>query len=65
MNDWTDLFAPETYEAFSRSDRNISGSRETQRGLAERVRVGDRFVCYMVCMSRWIVVLEVRACLVS
>jgi hypothetical protein len=59
MNYWTDLFTPETYEAFARSDRTISGFRETQRGMAERVRVGDKFLCYMVRMSRWIGVLEV------
>ncbi len=40
MNYWTDLFTPETYEAFSCSDRSVSGFRETQRAMAERVRVG-------------------------
>ncbi len=59
MNYWTDLFTPETYEAFARSDRSISGFRDTQRGMAERVRVGDKFICYMVRMSRWIGVLDV------
>lgn len=59
MNYWTDLFTPETYEAFTRSDRTVSGFRETQRGMADRVRVGDKFVCYMVRMSRWIGVLDV------
>lgn len=59
MNYWTDLFTPETYEAFARSDRSVSGFRETQKGMAERVRVGDKFICYMVRMSRWIGVLEV------
>ncbi|NLZ04393.1 MAG: hypothetical protein GXY19_04425 [Phycisphaerae bacterium] len=59
MNYWTDLFTPETYEAFSRSDRSISGFRESQRGMAARVRPGDKFICYMVRMSRWIGILEV------
>jgi|688.fasta_scaffold21401_7 hypothetical protein len=59
MTYWTDLFTPETYEAFSRSNRNISGFRESQKGMAEKVRVGDKFLCYMVRMSRWIGVLEV------
>jgi hypothetical protein len=59
MNYWTDLFTAETYEAFSRSDRTVSGFRETQRTTAEKVRVGDRFICYMVRMSRWVGVLEV------
>jgi hypothetical protein len=59
MTYWTDLFTPETYEAFDRSDRTISGFRESQRSMAERVSVGDKFICYMVRVSRWIGVLEV------
>src|SRR5262249_11361364 len=59
MHYWSDLFTPETYEAFGRSDRTISGFRESQRSMADKVRVGDKFICYMVRMSRWIGVLEV------
>lgn len=59
MNYWTDLFTPETYEAFGRSDRTLSGFRESQRPMADKVRVGDKFICYMVRMSRWIGVLDV------
>ncbi|CAN5545241.1 hypothetical protein BH09PLA1_BH09PLA1_14090 [soil metagenome] len=51
---WSDLFNPETYEAFGRSDRTISGFRESQRTMAEKVRVADKLVCYMVRMSRWV-----------
>jgi hypothetical protein len=59
MTYWSDLFTPETFEAFGRSDRTISGFRETQRSMAEKVRAGDKFICYMVRMSRWIGVLDV------
>jgi len=59
MNYWTDLFTPETFEAFGRSDRTISGFRQSQRSIADNVRVGDKFICYMVRMSRWIGVLAV------
>ena len=59
MKYWTDLFTPETYEAFTNSDRTISGFRESQRSMAGTVNVGDRFICYMVTLSRWIGVLEV------
>lgn len=59
MNYWSDLFTPETYEAFARSDRSVSGFRESQRAMADKVRVGDRFICYMVRMSRWVGVLDV------
>jgi hypothetical protein len=56
---WTDLFTPDTYEAFSRSDRSISGFRKSQRTMADRVRPGDKLICYLVKMSRWIGVLDV------
>lgn len=59
MNYWTNLFTPETYEGFSNSARTVSGFRETQRGMADRIRVGDKFICYMVRMSRWVGILEV------
>lgn len=59
MNYLTDLFTPETFESFGRSDRTVSGFRESQRSMAEKVRAGDKFICYMVRMSRWIGILEV------
>ncbi len=59
MTYWSNLFTPETYEAFSRSDRTVSGFRESQRPMADKVCVGDKFICYMVRMSRWVGVLDV------
>jgi len=54
-----ELFSPETYEAFSRSDRTVTGFRLRRRGVAGRVKAGDRLVCYMTKLSRWVGVLEV------
>lgn len=59
MNYFLDLFSPETYEAFARSDRSISGFRMRHRNAAERVQPGDKFVCYMTKLSRWFGLLEV------
>ena len=59
MTYFIDLFSPETYETFSKSDRSISGFRSTQSKSAERVRPGDKFICYMTKLSRWVGVLEV------
>ncbi len=56
---YLDLFSPETYEAFGRSDRTISGFRIRQRNVAQRVKSGDKLVCYMTRLSRWIGLLEV------
>lgn len=54
-----DLFSPETYEAFSRSSRDVSGFRLRHRGMAERIAAGDMFVCYLTRLSRWFGLLEV------
>jgi len=54
-----DLFSPETYEAFKRSTRDISGFRQRHKGLAERIGRHDIFVCYMTRLSRWFGLLEV------
>lgn len=56
---YLDLFSPETYEAFARSDRSVSGFRMRHGNVAQRVRCGDKFVCYMTRLSRWIGLLEV------
>lgn len=59
MNYFTDLFSPETYEAFTRAGQSVSGFRRRQLPWAQRVRPGDRLVCYMTKLSRWVGVLEV------
>jgi predicted RNA-binding protein len=56
---WLNLFSPETYEAFTRSDRSVSGFRERQKNQAKRVKPGDKLVCYMTNLSRWVGMLEV------
>jgi predicted RNA-binding protein len=59
MNFYTDLFSPDTYRAFSDSSRDVSGFRLTQQTSANRVQIGDRFICYLTDLSRWVGVLEV------
>jgi len=54
-----DLFSPETYEAFKRSSREVSGFRLRHKALANRIKAGDKLVCYMTKLSRWFGVLEV------
>lgn len=44
---YIDLFSPETYEIFSKSNQDISGFRLPQEGAACRIRVGDKLICYM------------------
>lgn len=59
MSYFLDLFSPETYEAFGRSDRSVSGFRRRHLGIARRVKPGDRLLCYMTKLSRWFGILDV------
>lgn len=56
---YIDLFSPETYEAFSNSDRSVSGFRARHEGLAKRIDPGDTLVCYVTKLSRWVGLLTV------
>lgn len=58
---YIDLFSPETYRAFSESSQEISGFRENRRRSAANIKPGDRLICYMTKLSRWIGVLEVSS----
>ncbi len=58
---YLNLFSPETYEIFTKSTRDISGFRVRQQNAARRVAVGDKLVCYMTKLSRWVGVLEVMS----
>lgn len=56
---YLDLFSPETFEAFSHSAQDISGFRPRQEKTASRIQVGDKLICYMTKLSRWVGLLEV------
>lgn len=60
MKYYIDLFSPFTYERFSKSNQSISGFRIRQRNQASRIEPGDKFICYMTKLSRWVGVLEVE-----
>ena len=59
MSYYIDLFSPQTYETFKQSSRGVSGFRERHLNIAKRIHPGDKFICYMTKLSRWIGVLEV------
>jgi len=58
---YLNLFSPNTYESFSRSDQSLSGFRISQEKVARRIKPGDKFVCYMTKLSRWVGILEVQS----
>jgi hypothetical protein len=39
------LFSPETYEAFGKSEQNVSGFRIRQKNAAGRIKKGDKLIC--------------------
>lgn len=59
VNYYIYLFSPQTYESFLRSDRSLAGVRPNQRTIANRVKQGDRLICYLARVSRFIGSLEV------
>lgn len=59
MNYYTNLFSPETYVAFTESKQDVSGFRIRQRNVASQIKPGDRFICYVTKISRWVGVLEI------
>lgn len=56
---YINLFSPETYRAFCDSNRDITGFRDNRRRIAINIRLGDKLICYMTKLSRWIGVMEV------
>ena len=58
---YINLFSPETYFAFFDSSRGISGFRENRRRIAAHIKHGDKFICYMTKLSRWVGILEVSS----
>ena len=58
---YIDLFSPDTYEAFTNSDKTISGFRDRQKSIAAGIRPGDKLICYVTKLSRWIGVLEITS----
>jgi hypothetical protein len=61
VNFYTDLFTPETWAAFRAHGATVSGFRKRQQRTAERIQLGDIFLCYLVRLSRWCGVLEVAS----
>lgn len=63
---YINIFSPETYLAFSDSNREISGFRDHRQKIAANINPGDKFICYITKLSRWIGVMEVAsACFID
>lgn len=58
---YIDTFSPDTYEAFSKTNKDVTGVREGHASYADKLRPGDKLICYLTKISRWIGVLEVQS----
>ncbi len=63
MKYFVDLFSPETAEVFANSSRTISGFRISRKSYINNQKLGpgDRFICYVTRIQRFIGVLEVQS----
>jgi hypothetical protein len=59
MNYWLDLFTVQTYEEFQKAGAKVSGFRDRQRNRCQRLQAGDKLLCYLTGISRWVGVLTV------
>lgn len=59
MTYWLDLFTVETWEEFKAAGGNISGFRQSRWARVKKMRPGDRLLCYVVGLKRWVGVLKV------
>lgn len=60
-NYWLDLFTGTTWNEFKAAGGTVSGFRESRWGRAQKVKIGDYFLCYLVGISRFIGILEVTS----
>lgn len=58
---YLDIFSPTTYESFSKSSKDVAGVREGHASYAAKLRPGDKLICYLTKLSRWVGVLEVQS----
>lgn len=56
---WLDLFTVETWREFKAAGGKVSGFRESRWGRVKKIKPGDRLLCYLVGLKRWVGVLEV------
>lgn len=63
MRYYIDLFSPETANAFSNSNKTISGFRKSRKTYIENQNIasGDKFICYCIRIQRFIGILEIKS----
>src|SRR5689334_23116743 len=59
MNYWLDLFTGTTWQEFRDAGATVSGFSAQRRSVADRVKAGDIFLCYLTGVMRWVGALKV------
>jgi len=59
MNYWLDLFTVKTLEEFQKAGARVSGFRERRFNTCQQIQPGDKLLCYVTGISRWVGVLRV------
>ena len=59
MNYWLNLFSGKTWEEFLENGGGVSGFPLSMKNGSKKVNTGDRMICYVTKISRFIGVLEV------
>ena len=59
MTTWLHLFTWNTWQEFLDTGGTITGFRASRWKTAQKIQRGDRFICYMIGISRFFAILEV------
>jgi hypothetical protein len=58
---WLDLFTGTTWDEFLKAGGDVSGFRESKWTTVQKIKPGDYLLCYMIGISRFIGILEVKS----
>lgn len=61
MSYYLAIFSENTYQAFLKSDKTIMGFPVNKFKLAEKIKPGDKFICYITKIGRWCAVFDVES----
>ena len=60
MTYWLDLFTGVTWNEFRNAGSKVTGFRETRLKTIQKIKEGDKFLCYLTGVSRFVGLLEVK-----
>lgn len=59
MKYWLNLFSPSSWQKYNETDHSVSGFRANRWTTVQKIKVGDRFICYLTGISAWIGLFEI------